>query len=220
MTGGGGTGSVDFGSGMSISAPGRADVYAWKINGGTGATVWARGAAGTTEKVNQGMGIAVNSAGTAVALTGYLGAATNFGPGGVIVPVGVRDAFVARLDGTGQFVWAKPLAMSASSGASQGDRVAIDGLDRVITTGVFAGTIDLNPGAGTRLGTSQGPADAYIVALDASGIFAYGTTFGGRDSRKGPTSGRMRRATSTPSAAMSARSISTRPASTPEIPTS
>ncbi len=172
------TGQVSFGGpNLTLTSPG-ADLFAWKLTS-AGVPVWATGSVGTQGLANQSLGVAVNPQGTVVGITGFILGATTFGSTTLTPASGARDSVVARLDGaTGAFVAARQLAMSPN-GLSQGERVAIDAAGAIVTTGAFQGTIDLDPGAGQALRTTNGSIDAYVSKLDAAGNFVYGLAFGG-----------------------------------------
>ena len=60
-----------------------------------------------------------------------------------------------------------------------GYSVATDASGNVFLTGVFAGTADFDPGAGTFNMTSAGDNDIYICKLDANGNFVWAKRLGG-----------------------------------------
>ncbi|MEJ0033136.1 MAG: hypothetical protein WDO15_23640 [Bacteroidota bacterium] len=58
-----------------------------------------------------------------------------------------------------------------------------------IFAGSFSGSLDIDPGAGTKTLTATGSTASYMVKLDAStGVFTWGNAFGGDGADNYPTS--------------------------------
>lgn len=74
------------------------------------------------------------------------------------------------------FQWAKNFG-----GASyeEGNGIVTDANGNVFTTGIFQGTVDLDPGAGNFTVASSGGSDIFISKLDATGNFMWAKTMGG-----------------------------------------
>ncbi|MDP6288529.1 MAG: SBBP repeat-containing protein, partial [Acidimicrobiales bacterium] len=98
------------------------------------------------------------------------------GPGTAnLTPNGHYDAFVSKLDSSGDLVWAK------SFGGGETDEslsVAVDSSGNVYTTGRFMATVDFDPGAGTEELTSVGTHDVFVSKLDSSGNYVWAKNFG------------------------------------------
>ncbi|MBZ4190419.1 hypothetical protein [Niabella beijingensis] len=73
------------------------------------------------------------------------------------------------------FTWAR--SWEGSSGTAFD--IATDAAGNVWTTGIFEGTIDGDPGAGTVPLTSNGNLDVYITKLDVNGNLLWSKSFGG-----------------------------------------
>ncbi|MBL7909630.1 MAG: T9SS type A sorting domain-containing protein [Bacteroidia bacterium] len=90
------------------------------------------------------------------------------------------------LFGTSQnlaFQWAKNLG---AAGNESGQAVVADGSGNVYSTGVFVGTSDFDPGAGTfTIASSAASQDIYISKLDALGNFVWAKSIGGIGSDAG-----------------------------------
>ena len=73
-----------------------------------------------------------------------------------------------------------PVAVSVFGGTSNdyGYSVAVDSSGNMYTTGVFQGTVDFDPGAGTANLTSAGSDDVFVSKLDASGNYVWAQRFG------------------------------------------
>jgi hypothetical protein len=88
----------------------------------------------------------------------------------------VFDIFISKLNAAGNLIWAKSMGGTDSDG---GLSIAADGLGNVYTTGVFQGTVDFDPGVGTRNLTSAGLRDFYISKLDSAGSLIWAKSMGG-----------------------------------------
>jgi hypothetical protein len=77
----------------------------------------------------------------------------------------------------------KTFGGNGNNGAASIEQILIDSNDNMISTGLFWGTVDFDPGAGTTFATSGGfqnaLADCFIQKLDANGDFLWALTFGG-----------------------------------------
>lgn len=113
-------------------------------------------------------------------LTGYFQGQVDFDPGsGTFLLQSVTDgfryypeAFIAKLDPAGNFIWAKQMARStASFNYGLGTAIDVDANGYVYTVGIFYETTDFDPGPGTYNLTATGFNDAFLSVLDASGNF-------------------------------------------------
>jgi hypothetical protein len=66
-----------------------------------------------------------------------------------------------------------------SNGNETATNVAVDQLGDIYVTGVFTGTVNFDPGAGTTQGFSHGAQDVYLTKFDSSGNFVWVRTWGG-----------------------------------------
>lgn len=80
--------------------------------------------------------------------------------------VGIRDAFILKLDNLGGFVWAKQLGGTDLVSALS---ISINASNQLFIAGGFKGTIDFDPNAGTNNLTSAGMDDAYVAKFDNNG---------------------------------------------------
>ena len=138
--------------------------------------VWAKKMGGINTDV--GHSIALDASGN-VYTTGVFSGTVDFDPGAGtfnLTSAGVADIFISKLDAAGNFVWAKK--MGGISG-STGESIALDASGNVFTTGVFQGTADFDPGAGTFNLSSAGGDDIFISKLDAAGNFVWAKAMGG-----------------------------------------
>ena len=172
-------GPADFdpGSGKYI-LDGIVGVFVLKLDA-AGNFVWVRTMDGNS--IACGCGIAVAADGS-VCTTGYFRNWLSYGTGGLSC-VGRMNIFVAKLDASGNFVWARSMG-GTSGGAGSGITVAVDG--SVYTTGYFDGTVDFDPGGGTFNLTATGSSDdIFISKLDAAGNFVWARAMGGTSNASG-----------------------------------
>ena len=97
---------------------------------------------------------------------------------GLIILVLVAGAFVAApaAASDGDLVWTRRLG---GASGDNGRGVAVDGSGNVYTTGIFLGTSDFDPGAGTFNLTAAGESDVFVSKLDSSGSLVWVRQLGG-----------------------------------------
>lgn len=173
-------GTVDFdpGPGSYVLTPvSGEDVFIQKLDS-SGNFVWAKGFGGVNN--DEGYGITVDLFGN-VLTTGRFTWIVDFDPGPAIfnlMGTGEDDVFISKLDGNGDFLWARSIGGSQNE-RGRGNSISTDNLGNVFTTGRFDGTMDFDPGAGTVNLTSVGGDDIFISKLDASGNFDWAKSMGG-----------------------------------------
>jgi len=171
--------TVDFDPGVGTSnftAPYlQADAFVSKLDS-SGNYVWAKIFSGTDTKRSES--VAIDASGN-VYTAGYLYGTVDFDPGAGtsnLTSAGSGDVFVSKLDSSGNYVWAKKFGSSAiDSGAS----VAVDASGNVYTAGLFSGTVDFDPGAGTQNLISAGLFDVFVSKLNTAGNYVWAKKLGG-----------------------------------------
>ncbi len=89
--------------------------------------------------------------------------------GGVVLTGwGERDILIARLNSTGDCVWAHQIG-GVGGDEARGVAVGADGTIAVV--GHFNGTVDFDPGAGSGALVSRGGSDAFLARYAADGSF-------------------------------------------------
>jgi uncharacterized protein YfaP (DUF2135 family) len=151
------TGTATFGTNTLVSA-GQTDVFIAKYNN-AGALLWARRAGGPG--FDAANGIASDGAGNTF-VTGSFEGGADFGTNSLTAADAdsFSDIFVARLDASGSFVWARGFGAGAVS--DSGNAIAVDSAGNVLVAGSSAlATFGASPvlGAGRIL----------LAKLDASG---------------------------------------------------
>ncbi len=172
-----GTGDFDPGPGtFNLTSAGVWDIFVSKLDS-AGGFVWAKRMGGT--EPDWGFGIAMDATGN-VYTTGYFEGTVDFDPGpgtfNLTSASSWEDVFVLKLDGAGNFVWAKRMG---GTGVDAGWDIAVNGAGNVYTTGHFQGTTDFDPGPGTFNLTSAGSTDIFVSELDSAGDFVWAKSMGG-----------------------------------------
>ena len=173
-------GTVDFDPGPSVfqlTAFGSADIFVQKLDQ-NGNFLWAVQLGGL--QFDKGNDVVCDPAGN-IYITGSFQDIADFDPGSGIYALNAgatqtNEAFVVKLDPSGNLVWARQLGGPSSS--DEGKGIALDGSGNVITTGAFNNTGDFDPGNGSYNLT---PAfyDIYISKLDNAGNFVFAKKMGG-----------------------------------------
>ncbi len=178
-------GTVDFDAGSGTtnltSVSGGEDIYVQKLDA-SGNFLWAKSFGGTG--IDRGESIAIDASGN-IYTTGIFSASVDFDPGSGTVnltSVGNVDVFVQKMDASGNFLWAKSFG---SGNFDHGNSLTVDASGNVYTTGVFTGTIDFDPGAGTTNLTAAGSNDSFVQKLDVSGNFLWAKSVGGTSGCEG-----------------------------------
>ena len=165
-------GTATFGS-TTLTSAGNYDVFVAKIDA-SGTYEWATQAGGTGH--DYGYGVSVLADGSSI-VTGYFQGTATFGST-TLTSAGSKDVFVAKLDASGNYEWAKQ-AGGTSSDLGYGVSVLADGSS--IVTGFFEGTATF----GSTTFTSAGSNDVFVAKLDASGDYEWATQAGGMGSDNG-----------------------------------
>jgi hypothetical protein len=169
------TADLDPGIGVfSVTTSNGTDAFVIKLDAG-GNFIWGRSFGGPGSQTCES--VKTDAAGN-VFLTGYFPLTADFNPGvGVfaMTALGTSDAFVLKLDASGNFVWAKAFS---GSGADNANDIAVDAAGNSYITGLFQNTTDFDPGPGVFNLTAFSN-DIYIAKLDAAGNFGWATRFGG-----------------------------------------
>ncbi|HAQ03406.1 MAG TPA: hypothetical protein DCQ88_01180, partial [Acidimicrobiaceae bacterium] len=172
------TGTVDFDPGpgtANLTASNNNKTFVLKLDS-SGNLVWVKQIGSRTVT-----SIALDSSGN-VYTTGDFNGTADFDPGAGTTNLtqngGGYDAFVSKLDSSGDLVWAKSFGGSGSH-SLYSNSVAVDSSGNVYTTGQLWSTADFDPGAGTTNLTSVSGTDVFVSKLDSSGDLVWAANFGG-----------------------------------------
>ena len=171
------TGSGDFDPGpgvVTLTSAGSSDVYISKLDA-LGNFVWAIRMGGTGP---QGASAIVLDNSGNIYITGNFNNTIDLDPGpgfAGFTSLGAQDVFIAKYDPSGNHVWSQRFGSIYHEAASD---IAIDGSGNIITCGIFTGTTDFDPGAGTVNLTAVTTSDAYISKLDVNGNYVWAKQIG------------------------------------------
>lgn len=158
--------TVAFGS-TTLSATGGADTYVAKL-GPDGEVLWAV-KAGSSEGLDQGNAIAVDAAGNCY-VAGQFSSTATFGSF-TLTATGNVDAFMAKLNSEGVFVWVRAIGGNAGD-ISYG--IAADAAGNSYVVGGFSGTAVF--GTTTLVSSTT---EVFIAKLDPAGNFLWAQKAGG-----------------------------------------
>ncbi|MBL7920573.1 MAG: T9SS type A sorting domain-containing protein [Bacteroidia bacterium] len=170
------TADFDPGAGTySLTSTGGDEIFIFKLDL-SGNFVWAKRIGNTGSDLARSI---ISDASNNIYLTGFFTGTTDFDPdAGVfnLVAGGPLEAFILKLNSSGNLVWAK----CTNSGGSTCEALSIqlDIQGNVYTTGIFQNTTDFDPSTNTSTLTSNGSNDIYILKLDPSGNFLWVRGFG------------------------------------------
>lgn len=152
------------------------DIYVLKFDS-SGSFIWAKSLGGNQNE--QAFSLALDSESN-VFTTGYFEGTVDFDPGAGTYNIqengnsDVGDVFVAKLDSSGNFIWAKCMG---GSGYDWAYDLVLDERSNVYTTGFFDPTNpDFDPGTGTYFLNPAQP--VFISKLDSSGDFVWAKNLG------------------------------------------
>jgi hypothetical protein len=164
-------GTADFnpgGGAFNLTSAGGEDAFVSKL-GPSGNFLWAKQLGGAAD--DAASAIALDPAG-AVYTTGFFNGPADFDPGpGVhdLSPGGATDAFVSKLDPSGNFLWAEhfggPLSLTLGSGIAVAPQGVVYAAGEFGPSGSSGGTVNFDPGPATTNLTSQGGFDIYVAKL-------------------------------------------------------
>ncbi len=152
------------------------NIFISKLNS-SGAYVWAKLIGGSVE--NYGSAIKTDALGN-VYTAGYFSGTSDFNPGATVLNLtsnGLQDAFISKLDATGNFVWAKNFG---GTGDDKVRGISIDASNNIYTVGDFYNAVDFDPSSTASYTlASFGLSDGFIHKLDQAGTFVFCKSFGG-----------------------------------------
>ncbi len=156
---------LDFGN-TSLSAAGNWDAFVAKLDS-SGVLQFAKGFGDSEDQ--RIYGVAFDSSGNCVIAGRHFGT-IDLG-GGPMVSVAERDAFIAKLDPNGAFVWGHGYS---GNGDQLAWAVAVDAKDNIAVTGYSDGSVDF--GGGPLVPANQ--EDIFLVRLDAAGSHQWSQLIG------------------------------------------
>ncbi|HBS87986.1 MAG: hypothetical protein A2W91_10290 [Bacteroidetes bacterium GWF2_38_335] len=159
--------TADFDPGPDVenlASAGNKDIFVAKYDP-SGNYIFAKSIGGSSD--DWSYSIAVDGTGNAY-ITGYFINTVDFDAGAGVASLtsaGDRDIYIAKYDGSGNFVSAINVG---GTGADQANTVTLDAAGNVFITGFFYGTADFDPGTGSVNLTATGMGDVFVAKYDGS----------------------------------------------------
>ncbi len=144
----------------------------------TGSYIWAKmiGGAG----VNKSADLAIDGSGN-IYLTGYFLNPCDFDPSNNVEQItnnGNTDAFIAKYDVSGNYLWAKNMGGFNFDAARA---IELDANNNIYITGTFQGTADFDPSSSNAYHTEIDFLDIFIAKYDESGNYIWSKAIGGNE---------------------------------------
>jgi Secretion system C-terminal sorting domain len=174
-------GVTDFNPGASvfnITSAGAIDAsnaFVTKFDGGAN-FLWAKSFVPNATGSSVGRKIEVDAVGN-VYTTGDLNGTVDFNPSALGVAnllAANGTSYISKLNTAGNYVWAKQLKTAGYAVNTQ-----IDDTGNLYLSGIYALTIDFDPGPDINNITSNGSNDIYTLKLNSSGNFLWAVSVGG-----------------------------------------
>ncbi len=160
---------------MQLTAAGDSglpDVFVTKLDS-NGNLLWAKSFSGTN--FDNGKSLAIDSSNNVI-VAGTFNGTVDFDPSSNVQNIicqGNTDIFVAKLDNSGNFLWAKNFGgLSADNVAN----IVVDSSNNIYATGQFTGSADFNIGGALAVLNASGDTDntdAFILKLSPNGNFSW-----------------------------------------------
>lgn len=163
LTAGSFYGTIDFDPGIStnyMSSVGQSDVFILKLDS-TGNFIWAKQFGDTLNDYIQSI---IADTLENVLISGSFYGTIDFDPGiGIYNLVSSSaDAFITKLDSSGNFIWAKQFG---GNDIDAGFSLVIDKAGNIYSSGIFSSIADFNPDTAFYSLSSFGQADAFVLKL-------------------------------------------------------
>jgi len=174
------SGTVDFNPGIGVYNLGSqlADIFILKLTN-NGDFIWAKKMGGSQTEIGNCIKIDQSSN---VYTIGQFKGAVDFDPGSGVMTLSAGsnfDAFVQKLDSSGNFLWVRQFGNSQDD---YGRGLDLDSLNNVYITGEFMGTVDFELGSNIWEFSTSGnlnDRDIYICKLDSNGVLKWPKHIGG-----------------------------------------
>ncbi|WP_341902267.1 T9SS type A sorting domain-containing protein [Fluviicola taffensis] len=173
------TGDVDFdpGAGITTLSSGSSSIgFIQKMNA-NGDLVWAKP---FPQGGYSSIGSIVTDQSGNLILAGFFSGNLTFSTSNgtqTIESIGYQDAFIAKMDGSGNFVWVKSFGYVNQDDAIS--KIQLDEVGNIYSTGYFYGTCDFDPGPGTaNLSSAGGSMDIFVQKLTAAGDYIWAKKIG------------------------------------------
>ena len=169
-------GTVDFDPGSNVVmlvSQGNDDIFLAKYSS-SGNLLWAKAIGGADDD----RALSLSLYGNYPYISGSFEGTVDFDPGAGTANLTSGGGFLAKYDGSGNYVWAHRIGAGTYFKIPS---VAVDGSGNAWITGSFRGTNDFNPGTGTANLSSSGSDDIFLAKYDGSGAYIWAGKMGGSD---------------------------------------
>jgi len=153
-------GTATFGA-INLTSEGSSDLFVAKLDA-SGNFLWAKRAGGNNNE--RGKSITLDNSGN-LYVTGDFRDTTMIGQT-TMISSGSYDAFIAKLDAGGNYVWAKKIG---GNSYDFGRSIIVDKNDNLYVTGDFSSTANF----GSTTLTSAGESDMFVTKLNSAGNFLW-----------------------------------------------
>lgn len=169
------SGTANFGAGpLQLVSAGQYDAFVMKLDS-LGHPVWAHRIGGVDHDIIRR--VVVDGSGD-ILVFGEFQNTVDLDPGPnediFVSNAFTSRAFVLKLTGDGEHVWARALGTKTTASS-----MVLDEVGNIYLGGSFQGVTDLDPGAGTLSFTSYGGTDGFVVKLDPTGELIWAGRIGG-----------------------------------------
>lgn len=161
-------GLVDFDPGMGFSfqdTKGASDIFLAKYDS-QGDFIWAKTFGGNG--IESCRDVTMDATGNLL-ITGVFQGTADFDPNGGVANIassGSFDAFMVKLDGTGNYLWAKSIQSTNSNYINQ---IVVNHIGEINVIGYFQGTADFDPSSGTFSLTTIGNKSIFFGKYTSQG---------------------------------------------------
>jgi len=162
----------DPGAGVTtLTGAGGQDIFVLKLTSSFGLS-WARSVGSLGDET--ATGVAVDGSGNVYATGQFSSLSVDFDPGAGVAtvtnPATGNQAFVLKLNSSGNFVWVDQFGSSGNDGAAG---IVLDGSGNPYVTGYYSGTVDFDPGAGVTNLTSGTNGPIFTIRLTPAGALTW-----------------------------------------------
>lgn len=139
---------------------------------------WANSIGSSSTGIEEGNSIAVDAIGNVI-IGGEFRGTSDFDPGvGTLTlsPIGNSDAFLAKYNASGNLQWA--FHFGSANTLARVTNVTTDATGDIYVTGVYRGTIDIDPGIGVVTLTATTTYDIFLAKYSSAGALVWGFKIG------------------------------------------
>ena len=168
-----------------LNATSSYDVFVMKLDN-AGDFVWAKAMGGNSTELPNEMTTDAN--GHVYVCGRYVSDSVDFDPGPgthMLVSNGGWDAFVVELDTDGNFVWANSVGSDTTGYTEEALSIAVDDDGDVFVTGVFADTVDFDPGPAVVEIVAVEHMDMFVTKYNTDGDLVWARSIGGPYTQQG-----------------------------------